>query len=117
MPPGSRRLAKLPARYGAVVMPLILSMLMTCVISGISTVNALGLSAQALRDWPVAWIISWAVAFPTLILVLPVVRRIVAVLVAVEQPGVGTASGTEAAPAATATLSASDHGRRAPRSR
>lgn len=78
------RLRKLPARYAAVVLPLILSLLMTCVISGISTVTALGPTAAALRDWPVAWALSWMVAFPTLLVVLPLVRRLTALLV--QQP-------------------------------
>ena len=95
------------------MLPLILSMLMTCVISGISTVNALGFSAEALRDWPVAWMLSWAVAFPTLILVLPVVRRIVGVLVAAEEPG-GTTPGADGPPAATASRPAPGLPHRAP---
>ena len=74
-------LRKLPARYGAVVLPLLLSGLMTFIIAGISTVNALGFVGAVLHDWPRAWVISWAVAFPTLLLVLPVVRRLTAMLV------------------------------------
>lgn len=84
MTDAAHRFRKLPARYGAVVLPLILSLLMTCVISGISTVTALGPTAAALRDWPVAWGLSWMVAFPTLLVVLPLVRRLTALLV--EQP-------------------------------
>jgi energy-converting hydrogenase Eha subunit A len=72
---------KLPARYGALVMPLILSGMMTVIISGISTVNALGFTPVVLHDWPRAWLISWAVAFPTLLAVLPVVRRLTALVV------------------------------------
>lgn len=72
---------KLPARYGALVMPLILTAMMTCVISGISTVNALGVTAQVLRDWPRAWVMSWIVAYPTILVVLPVVRRLTAMVV------------------------------------
>lgn len=73
---------RLPARYGAVVMPFILSVMMTFVVSGISTVKALGLNGELLRIWPVSWALSWLVAFPTLILILPLVRRLVALLVA-----------------------------------
>ena len=56
--------------------------LMTFVVSGISTVKALGLTAEFLQTWPGAWALSWLVAFPTLLLVLPLVRRLVALVVA-----------------------------------
>jgi hypothetical protein len=72
---------KLPARYGAIVVPLILSILMTFIVSGISTVKSLGLSAGVLPAWLAAWGLSWVVAFPTLIVVLPFVRRLAAVVV------------------------------------
>ncbi len=85
MTPARPFFRKLPARYGALVMPLILTAMMTFVISGISTVNALGFTAQVLRDWPRAWIMSWIVAYPTILVVLPVVRRLTAMVV--DQPG------------------------------
>jgi hypothetical protein len=69
---------RLPARYGTVLMPLLISIIMTFIVSGISTLKALGPTIEALRSWPAAWGISWLVAFPTLMLVLPVVRRILA---------------------------------------
>jgi len=75
-------LRRLPARYAAVVMPLILSVLMTFVVSGISTLKALGLTAEFLQTWPGSWALSWLVAFPTLLFVLPLVRRLVALVVA-----------------------------------
>nr|WP_211870155.1 DUF2798 domain-containing protein [Neoroseomonas terrae] len=63
-------------------MPLLLSVIMTCIISGVSTLLALGLTGEALARWPVAWGLSWLVAFPTLLVVLPIVRHLVAHLVA-----------------------------------
>ena len=80
--PMTRSAYRLPARYAGVVMPFFLSVLMTFVVSGISTVKALGLTAEFLQTWPTSWALSWIVAFPTLILVLPVVRRLVALVVA-----------------------------------
>ena len=62
-------------------MPFLLSIIMTCVISGVSTCLALGFSRDALGAWPVAWAMSWIVAFPTLLVVLPIVRHLVSVLV------------------------------------
>jgi hypothetical protein len=73
---------RLPARYAGVVMPFFLSILMTFVVSGISTLKALGFTAAFLQTWPGAWALSWLVAFPTLLLVLPIVRRLVALVVA-----------------------------------
>lgn len=73
---------RLPARYGAVVMPFILSVLMTFVVSGIATLKALGASPQMLSVWPISWGLSWLVAFPTLLVILPLVRKLVALVVA-----------------------------------
>ena len=73
---------RVPARYAVLLMPLLLSIIMTCIISGVSTLLALGASQEALRRWPEAWGFSWLVAFPTLLVVLPIVRRLVALLVA-----------------------------------
>ena len=82
--PAPRSRGKLPARYAAIVMPLVLSVLMTFVVSAISTFRSLGPTPAFLATWPSAWAISWLVAFPTLLAVLPLVRKIVAL--AVEQP-------------------------------
>ena len=79
----SARRLRLPARYAAIVMPFVLSVIMTFVVSAISTLRSLGLSADFLSTWPVAWGLScWLVAFPTLLAVLPVVRRVVGLVVA-----------------------------------
>ncbi|MFG1418857.1 DUF2798 domain-containing protein [Xanthobacter sp. V0B-10] len=76
---------RLPARYAGFVMPLVLSVLMTLVVSAVATAHGFGLTADFLAVWPGAWGLSWLVAFPTLLLVLPLVRRIVALVV--EVPG------------------------------
>ncbi|MDO9709900.1 DUF2798 domain-containing protein [Paracraurococcus lichenis] len=82
MPLPRPRLGKLPPRSAAFLLPLILSVVMTCVVSGVATLRALGPTAEAMRAWPAAWALSWPVAFPTLLLALPVVRRVVSLLVA-----------------------------------
>ena len=88
-PPSSRKtflgLRKLPARSAAWVMPLLLSVLMTFIVSLISTLRVAGLTPDAARVWMTSWALSWVVAFPTLLLVLPVVRRATAAIV--EQAG------------------------------
>lgn len=75
-------LPRIPARYAGIVMPLLLSVIMTCIISGVSTFLALGFTREALGAWPIGWGMSWLVAFPTLLVVLPIVRHLVSVLVA-----------------------------------
>lgn len=65
-------------RCAALVMPFVLSVLMTLIVSAVSTLKSLGPSAAFLTTWPQAWFLSWLVAFPALLLVLPLVRRIVA---------------------------------------
>lgn len=72
---------RLPPRYNAIAVPLLLSLLMTCIVSGIATVNSIGLAADLLEKWMRAWGLSWVVAFPIMLFVLPLVRRIVIVFV------------------------------------
>lgn len=72
---------KLPARYNAIAVPLLLSLTMTCIVSGIATVNSIGLPDGFIAKWMQAWLYSWLVAFPIMLFVLPVVRRIVALFV------------------------------------
>lgn len=77
-------MSKLPARYNALLLPLIVSGIMSCVISAISTLRVAGLNAEFVANWMSAWFPSWAIAFPVLFFVLPFARRIVAAMV--EQP-------------------------------
>lgn len=74
-------LPKLPARYARVVMPLLLSILMTFIVSLVSTLRSLGPAHGFVSIWLGAWGLSWLVAFPTLLVVLPLVRKATAALV------------------------------------
>lgn len=76
------KLSRLPAKYGAFLTPLVLSIIMTFIVSLISTLKAIGISSFSMKEWMAAWGLSWVVAFPTLLLALPLVRRIVGFLVA-----------------------------------
>lgn len=84
-PPASSRtlfgLPRLPARYAVLVMPLLLSILMTFIVSMVSTLRSIGLAPGFVSIWLGAWALSWLVAFPTLLVVLPLVRRATAALV------------------------------------
>lgn len=72
----ARTRRKLPARYAEIVMPLLLSFLMTCVVSLISTLRSVGVPPHFLRLWLGAWALSWIVAFPLLLVVLPLARTL-----------------------------------------
>ena len=72
---------KLPARYAGFVMPLLLSILMTCIVSLISTYKGMGWVPGFWQLWLGAWAVSWLVAFPTLLVALPLVRKLTAAVV------------------------------------
>jgi len=80
-PPSTRGMRKLPPHYAGIVMPLLLSLLMTCIVSFISTAWTIGVGPQLLDAWLAAWVVSWLIAFPVLLIVLPVVRRLTGLLV------------------------------------
>jgi hypothetical protein len=77
----AKKMRKLPYRYNRILMPLFLSIFMSCIVAGISTVMGSGISPDLPLKWLKAWGTSWMVAFPSLFVILPIVRRIVAVLV------------------------------------
>lgn len=74
-------LPKLPARYAGLVMPLLLSIFMSGVISLISTLRGVGMAPNLLHVWLGAWGMSWLIGFPTLLLALPVVRKLTGLIV------------------------------------
>lgn len=79
--PAPPRRGKIPARYANLLTALIVSLMMTCIVSAISTLRSIGFAGNFFSVWPVAWAMSWAVAFPVFLVVAPIVRRIVASLV------------------------------------
>lgn len=72
---------RLPPRYAGIVLPLLLSVVMTFVVSGIATARSIGLAPAFVGTWMSAWGLSWIVAFPTLLVVMPMVRRLVGLIV------------------------------------
>lgn len=72
---------RLPATWAPFVMPLILSVCMSFIVSGISTLRAVGPVDHFLGLWMSAWGVSWLVALPTLLIVLPLVRKLVGLIV------------------------------------
>lgn len=71
-------MARLPARFELLLFAFLLSGLMSCLVSGVATLNAVGLSDVLLSKWLTAWLSSWLVAFPAVMVVAPLVRRVVA---------------------------------------
>lgn len=57
------------------LMPLILSGIMSCAISGFNLFLKLGLVDGFLAIWLKAWSLSWLLAFPLILVVLPLVRN------------------------------------------
>ncbi len=68
---------RLPASWAPFVMPLILSVCMTFIVSGIATLKAIGLTDRFFDLWMGAWGVSWIVSFPTLLVILPLARKLV----------------------------------------
>lgn len=62
-------------KHEPIVFGFILSGLMSCLISGIATLRALGPVAGFMGLWLQAWLTSWAVAFPSVLLAAPLARR------------------------------------------
>ncbi|MEM8823761.1 MAG: DUF2798 domain-containing protein [Pseudomonadota bacterium] len=68
----------IPARFAPMLFGFILSGLMSCLVSGVATLRATGLTSTFPLDWLGAWMFGWAVAFPTVLIVAPIARRLVA---------------------------------------
>lgn len=67
---------RLPVRFAPFIMALQLSVVMTMVVSGVSTLRGIGLSEAFLHVWLASWFMSWIIAFPTLLILMPVVRAV-----------------------------------------
>lgn len=72
---------KLPARTMRFVLPFFISVIMTCLVSGISTLRSVGLTPEFMVLWPGNWAFSWVVGFPVLLCVMPVARRLAGLVV------------------------------------
>jgi hypothetical protein len=73
----------IPARFAPVVFGFILSGLMSCIVSAIATLRAVGLPPDFVVLWMSSWVFAWAVAFPTVLVIAPITRKLVARLTAV----------------------------------
>ena len=72
---------KLPSRYAGFVLPFIISILMSCIVSGVATFHSIGITPDFLSIWMSGWGFSWMIAFPALLVVLPIARRLAMMVV------------------------------------
>ena len=72
----------IPARFAPILFGLILSGLMSLMVSGLSTLRAIGMTPSFPGIWMGNWAVSWAIAFPVVLVVAPLTRRIVGLLIA-----------------------------------
>ena len=72
---------KLPAKSMPIVLPFLLSIIMSGVISFVATLKAFGFVDGLFMYWLQAWGPSWMVSFPVVLFVLPLVRRIASLIV------------------------------------
>jgi hypothetical protein len=75
---------RLPARFEHPLFAFLLSGLMSLLVSGVATWNALGWHDGFAATWQSAWLHSWLVAFPAVMVIAPLVRKVVAHCI---QPG------------------------------
>ena len=72
---------RLPAKWALIIIPFILSCLMSGIISFINMLRTLGWIEGFISLWLHNWMISWAFAFPIVLLLLPFVRNLTGLLV------------------------------------
>jgi hypothetical protein len=68
----------IPAKFAPLLFSFFLPIIMSCVVSGVATLKAAGLSDDFTALWAAAWCKSWIVTFPTILVVAPLTRRFVA---------------------------------------
>ena len=67
----------IPARFAPLVFSFLLSILMSCLVSGVAVLNTAGLGDGFSNLWMTAWFKSWVIAFPSLLIIAPLVRQFV----------------------------------------
>ena len=67
----------IPAKYAPLLFGLVLSMCMSCIVSGVSTLSSVGPLDGFFGLWGGAWLKSWIVAFPVVLVIAPLARKLV----------------------------------------
>lgn len=66
----------IPAKFAPLLFSFCLSIIMSCLVSGVATLNAAGSADGFAALWLATWYKSWIVAFPTILVVAPLTRRL-----------------------------------------
>lgn len=66
-----------PKKFAPALFGLLLSGVMSFVVSGISTLKAVGVTPAFIGLWSSAWLMAWTIAFPVVLVVAPMTRRVV----------------------------------------
>ena len=70
----------LPERLAPLIFGAIVSGVMSCIITGVATLRAIGPNEDFVEAWLGAWAVSFMVAFPLVLVVAPAARKLVALL-------------------------------------
>jgi hypothetical protein len=70
-------LLMIPAKFASILFSFFLSIMMSSIVSGIATYNAVGLGDSFFNFWMMAWLKSWLVAFPAILVIAPLTRKLV----------------------------------------
>ena len=71
----------IPRKYGQMLFSLLLSGSMSLLVSGITTMRAVGFSDGMPRIWVSAWLAAWIITFPAVMVVAPIARKAVELLI------------------------------------
>ena len=66
------------ANFAPLVFSFLLSILMSCLVSGVAILNTAGLGDGFSNLWMTAWFKSWIVASPAISILAPLTRRFIA---------------------------------------
>ncbi|ENU31876.1 DUF2798 domain-containing protein [Acinetobacter sp. NIPH 1852] len=67
-------------KAATLLFPLILSCIMSFLISGITTLKALGFVENFFSMWMSAWMIAWMFAFPSVLVCAPIAQKLVSLI-------------------------------------
>ncbi len=69
--------AMIPPRFAQLAFSFLLSIFMSCLVSGVAVFNTTGFVDIFLNLWMTAWFKSWIIAFPAILFIAPLTRRLV----------------------------------------
>ncbi|WP_372574927.1 DUF2798 domain-containing protein [Ruegeria jejuensis] len=65
----------IPRRFAHALFSLITSGLMSCIVTCVATLKAVGFGPHTFGDWMGAWSLSWPIAFVIILIAGPRIRR------------------------------------------